>query len=82
MGADKDGDHTPGWMLDQVYNHVGEFVSLETKEGITREGRLSGLRMTKIKFNGEEVDVIDELELNGDPYDTIKLDRVASLNTK
>lgn len=70
---------TTGWWMDRVHASVGKFINLETVDGGVREGRLSGLRLTEMTFNGIPVDVIQELELNGDPTDTIPVGRLKSM---
>jgi hypothetical protein len=69
-----------GAWVDEIYNSVGKFMTLETLDGINREGRLSGLRLRNIILNGEPVDVIIELEVNGDPTDCIPMDRIAKMS--
>lgn len=68
-----------GKWIDELVRNVGQFIRLETSDGIDREGRLSGLKSRSIKWNGEEVEIITELELNGDPYDSVPLDRISEL---
>ncbi|MGW8177314.1 MAG: hypothetical protein ACWGQW_00735 [bacterium] len=68
-----------GKWIDELVHNVGQFIRLETSDGIDREGRLSGLKSRSIKWNGEEVEIITELELNGDPYDSVPLDRISEL---
>lgn len=79
MSAKTTTTKTTGWWWDQLHNSVGKSISLETVDGACREGRLSGLRMTQTKFNGVDVDVLQELELNGDPTDCIPIDRISSI---
>jgi len=67
------------WMED-IFANVGEFVRLETIDGVNREGRMSGLRLRQLTLNGKTVEIITELELNGDPTDCVELYRVAKLN--
>lgn len=68
--------------LNEVHGAVGSYVYLETVDGIRREGRLSGLRLKSVIFNGEERGVIHELELNGDPTDCVEFYRVASMEVE
>lgn len=70
---------TTGWWMDRIHNGVGKFINLETVDGGVREGRLSGLRMVSMDFDGTMVDVVNELELNGDPTDTIPVNRIAKI---
>lgn len=72
----------PGWWMDKVHDMVGEFVSLETIDGVVREGRLTGLRNDSMTFNGEKVDRIRELEFNGDPTDCVEMYRIARMDLR
>lgn len=71
---------TTGWWMDRIHASVGKFINLETVDGGVREGRLSGLRLITMTFNGTPVDVVQELELNGDPTDTIPVGRLSSIH--
>lgn len=68
-----------GAWIDTVANGVGKYVNLETSDGVQRGGRMTGIRWKKIKFNGKSVDIVHELELNGDPTDTVDIWRLASI---
>lgn len=68
-----------GKWIDVLANSVGKFVHLETRDGLARSGRLTGYRTTDIKLNGEEVPIIIELELNGDPTDSLPITQLSSI---
>ena len=68
-----------GQWIDELVSNVGQFIKLETSDGMEREGRLSGLKSRTIKWDGKDVEIICELELNGDPYDSVPLDRITVL---
>lgn len=68
-----------GKWIDELVGSTGQYIQLETHDGMIREGRLSGLQSRSIKWNGSDVEILTALELNGDPYDQIPLDRVLSL---
>jgi len=68
------------WWIEHLLGAVNSFVQLETSDGIRREGRLSGFQLRTMQFNGFDVDVISELELNGDPMDRIPFDRIAKIH--
>ena len=63
----------PGAWIDDIMASVGHFVSLETRDGISREGTISGMRTLQVEFNGSMRELPVSLELNGDNYDTIDL---------
>lgn len=68
-----------GNWLNELADTVGRYISLETLDGMRREGRLSGINMRSIKWNGRPVDILVELELNGDVYDVVPLNRISFL---
>jgi len=66
--------------MDEINGSLGEFIRLETTDGLIREGKLSGLRTRQLLLDDAEVDIITEVELNGDPTDTVAINRIAKLN--
>ncbi len=66
-----------GEWIDQMVAATGQYIRLETSDGIRREGRLSGLRTRELKWEGEAVLIPTEVELNGDPNDCVPLDRIS-----
>jgi hypothetical protein len=71
---------TRGQFIDELYAGTGRPCRLETIDGSVRNGRLSGLRTRVIKYNGFDQEIVEEVELNRDPSDTIPLSRIAILN--
>lgn len=69
-----------GAWIDALYEGIGRNCYLETKEGITRSGKITGLRTKDITFNNERVAIVTELELNGDPTDTMTINSLAKLS--
>jgi len=65
------------WIDELVYS-VNKHIELETSDGIRREGKLTGLQSKTIKFNEKDVEIITELQLNGDIYDLIPIVRINS----
>lgn len=70
----------PGNWIDRLVDSVGEFMSLETTDGLMREGRISGFTYRSLLLDGEEVQLPIEIEVNGDPSDRIPIDRIAKIN--
>jgi hypothetical protein len=70
----------PADWLNDIHASIGKYISLETVDGVVREGRLSGVRLNAVKFNGVEQHSIIELEMNGDPTDCVEFYRVAKLD--
>ena len=68
-----------GKWIKELADKTGQMITLETTDGVTREGRLSALRGRSIKLDGKDVEIIIGLELNGDPYDDIPFDRIATI---
>ncbi len=67
-----------GAWIDELVNSTGQYVRLETRDGVVREGRLSGLGSRTLVWNGKPVEILEEIELNGDPFDKIALDRIST----
>ncbi len=55
-------------------------ITLDTQDGVRREGRLSGFSMRTMRFNNVSIDVPTEIELNGDINDRVPLDRIIELS--
>jgi len=68
-----------GQWIDEMVHSVGQFVSLETNDGAVREGRLSGLQSKTLDWNGAHVEILTGVELNGDIYDVIEINHIASI---
>jgi len=58
--------------LDVILNSIDKFIHIETHDGVVREGKLTGIRTRQIVVNGNELDYIEGVELNGDPSDNIE----------
>lgn len=71
-----------GKWIDDIHAATGKFFVLQTRDGVDREGRITAIRCRSFKFNGEEVEIPTELELNGDQSDTIPLERIANIEVK
>ena len=71
-----------GWMRDLEADIAAQkVVSFETKDGSVRVGRLTGVRMTEVTFNGRKAEIVDEFEMNGDTTDTIKFSTLKKIDT-
>ena len=69
-----------GRWIDKLASANGKFVTLETSEGGVRSGRLTGLKSRTVTFNGDEESVPTEIELNGDPMDSVPFDRLVRVD--
>jgi hypothetical protein len=69
-----------GKWIDDVFNSVGQYIHLETSDGVRREGKITGLRTRHITFNRRRVELVDEIELNGDPTDCVQMSAISSLS--
>lgn len=69
-----------GAWIDELDGLVGQYIRLETTDGIRREGRLSGLEGRKLRINGVDEKILTEIELNGDPQDRVPIDRIETLD--
>jgi hypothetical protein len=72
----KDKEVIDGEWIDSLVASTGSMVNLETIDGASRTGMLTGLRTQQIKWNGQKVLLPTELELNGDPNDLIQISRL------
>lgn len=68
-----------GEWIDEIVASVGQHIRLETHDGIVREGRLSSLTTREMLWNGKQVLIPIECELNGDVYDTVSLERIRTI---
>ena len=66
------------WM-DHLVDSVDKFFNLETSDGVTREGRISGFSFRELEYNEEVVSIPTEIEVNGDANDRIPVDRIINL---
>jgi len=85
MGAEvrvgKADPNVAGWLND-IANGVGKYVNVETSDGVLRGGKLTAIHMKEIKYNGRKQNVITDIELNGDPSDTIPLMTLISIELR
>jgi len=70
-----------GWLND-IANGVGKYVNLETSDGVVRGGKLTAIHMREIRYNNRKQNVITDIELNGDPSDTIPLMTVIAIELR
>jgi len=68
-----------GWWISALVSEVGNYISFETTDGLIREGKLTGLRSQSLIWNCENVEIITEIEMNGDPYDTVPINRIKKI---
>jgi len=67
------------WM-DSLLGSVDKYVNLITHDGVERGGRASSFKLYSVVINGRKCDMVTEIELNGDPNDTVPLSRIAKLD--
>jgi hypothetical protein len=68
-----------GEWIDELVSSIGSYVVMRTTEGVERSGRISGFELRSFRFNDKLVDIPFEIELNGDPYDRVPIDRLESI---
>jgi hypothetical protein len=66
------------WM-EKLLGNLNEIINIETTDGIEREGRFSGVELRKIRYDKKDVEILVGLQLNGDTYDVVPIDRIGSL---
>lgn len=71
-----------GKLVDEIFNSIGRYIKLETSDGVNREGKITNFKTRKFTFNGRPVCLPDEIELNDDPQDSIKIDRIAKMSIR
>ena len=76
----KKSEKSRGLWIDDLYRAAGRMVRLETTDGVHRSGRMSGLRSREIQYNGTLTEFVVEIELNGDPSDTVPLGSLVRLD--
>ena len=69
-----------GNWISRLIESVDKNMNLETVDGVSRGGRISGITFRKFTFNEREQQVPEEIELNGDPNDRVPLDRILWIN--
>ncbi len=55
-------------------------VEFETRDGMRRSGRLTGLRKSTMRLNGREQPIITDFELNDDATDVVPFFHLAKLD--
>jgi len=78
MTSKKKATISGGW-IDTMVENVGNHITLETTDGVVREGRMTGLSSQSLLWDGSPVEILTEVELNGDPYDTVPINRIKSI---
>lgn len=66
------------WVADLV-GSIGQYIFFETKDGVSRNGRLTCIHTRDFLWNGKKVSLPFEIELNGDVYDSVPIDRLTKL---
>lgn len=79
MAPTKKAPPSAGKWIDDIINAVGKYVTMETTDGVRREGKLSGYRSRNVVLNGKIQEVVTDLELNSDPADTVPFASLDSL---
>lgn len=69
--ASQNKKSSAGKWIDDLFAGVGKYVTLETGSGTIREGKMTGLRTRTVMFNNEPSELVTDIELNGDPTDTV-----------
>jgi hypothetical protein len=66
------------WIIE-LDGMIGRDVHLETRDGLRREGRITGVNTLEIETADEPLLIPDSIELNGDALDRIDLRHVKEL---
>lgn len=73
-------EQTTTWWMDEIVDSIGEFICLETVDGVQREGKLTGITYKEIFFNKKKERYPIEVELNGDPSDRVHLSHLRNIS--
>ncbi len=65
-----------GNWINELEKSLGKNISFETRDGVIREGKLTGFTTRKVIFNESTVYVLTEVELNKDAMDRTPFDRI------
>jgi hypothetical protein len=71
-----------GAWIDELMCGKKKFIVLDTRDGIRREGRITGFTTREMEFNGVTVSFPTEIELNGDVNDRVTIDRIEKMEIK
>jgi len=66
-----------GDWIEEMVHTVGQYIRFETLDGGLREGQLTKINCKNLKWNGRDVLIPTELELNDDPQDSTPLHRLS-----
>lgn len=69
-----------GAWIDELVDATGRMIRVETLDGVRRIGRLTGLRSRQIMYQDVKEEIPTDLELNGDPHDSVSIANLRSLN--
>lgn len=73
------GDDVSGAWIDELVGGLGQYFKVETLDGVVRDGRFTSIRSRELQLDGRTVALPTEVEINGDPMDTVPIDRIASI---
>lgn len=67
-----------------LHSWIGAYVHVETSEGITREGKLTGIDWHRFEVDGvaDGFGIPTAIWLNNDPTDTIDLHRIRRMKLR
>ncbi len=70
----------PGQWVDELVAAVGcGYVRIETKDGSRREGKITAIQTRTLIVNGHPEEIPTDIELNGDPIDSIAIDWIQKM---
>jgi len=55
---------------------IGQNIYVETRDGVQRQGRVTGMEFNEMEFMGGVLALPQNLELNGDPMDRIEFSHI------
>jgi hypothetical protein len=68
--------------VDRLVADLGKNVNLVTVDGVVRYGKLTGFGTRSFVYNGKKIEMVHDIELNGDPSDRIELGRLEKVDIR
>jgi len=68
-----------GNWIDALTTQVDKFITLETTDGVVRQGRMTGFGTQRIILDGSVIEVLVGIQLNGDLSDEVPINRLAKI---
>lgn len=68
-----------GLFFEALERLLEKTIEFETKAGVFRRGKITGFTHGEIMFGKSKVNLINSIELNGDPSDRVPISEIVRL---